>query len=303
MLETLNSCPFCEKTELLLYLEAKDYTVSGEIFKLSQCKSCGLIFTNPRPDKNSIGGYYESEDYISHTNSKKGLLNSTYQLARKYSIQRKYSLLIKHAAAKAGSSLLDIGCGTGEFLGYCKEKGLKCIGIEPSAVARTLAKENHGLSVFDNSELAAIESNTFDAITMWHVLEHVHDLNATIQTVKRLLKSNGYYFVAVPNPDSYDASVYGPQWAAYDVPRHLFHFKPDTMKKVVEGAGLQFVTTLPMKMDAFYVSLLSEKYTSGKQLSLLSAIKSFGIGQMSNLKASSAENYSSVIYIFKKPTA
>jgi len=303
MLETLNSCPFCEKNELLPYLEAKDYTVSGEIFKLTECKNCGLIFTNPRPDKNSIGKYYESEDYISHTNSKQGLLNSTYQLARKYSIQRKFSLLKKYAGAKPGSSLLDIGCGTGEFLASCKKKELKCIGIEPSPAARALAKENHGLSVYDNSELAAIESDSFDMITMWHVLEHVHDLRPTIQTVKRLLKANGYYFIAVPNPESYDAKIFGAKWAAYDVPRHLFHFRPGTMKRIVEGAGLQFVTTLPMKMDAFYVSLLSEKYTSGKEHSLISALKSLGIGQMSNMKAASAEKYSSVIYIFKKPTA
>jgi len=299
MLETLYSCPFCEKTDLSVFKNVKDYTVSRETFTLTKCNSCGLIFTNPRPDKNSIGAYYESEDYISHTNSKKGLLNNAYQFARKYAIHSKYSLVKSYSGAP-NSALLDIGCGTGEFLGYCKEKGFKCIGIEPSADARKLAKENHDLSVFDLNHLAAIESGTFDLITMWHVLEHVHDLKPTIQTVKRILKSGGYYFVAVPNPESFDAKFYGEYWAAFDVPRHLFHFAPATMKRIMEDAGLQFIGTKPMKMDAYYVSLLSEKYASGKAIGALSAIKSFSSGLASNLKASSAELYSSVIYIFRK---
>jgi 2-polyprenyl-3-methyl-5-hydroxy-6-metoxy-1,4-benzoquinol methylase len=291
-------CPFCEKNELSTYIEVKDYTVSRETFILTRCNSCGLIFTNPRPDKNSISGYYESEDYISHTNSSKGIFNKSYQLARKYSIHSKYSLVKQFSGT--GSSLLDIGCGTGEFLGYCKENGFKCIGIEPSPAARKLAKDNHDLAVFDLSELAAIESATFDVITMWHVLEHVHDLKPTVQTVKRLLNPGGHYFVAVPNPESFDANHYGAFWAAYDVPRHLFHFAPDTMKKIMAAAGLQFVSSKPMKMDAYYVSLLSEKYSSGKGLGLMSALKSFNNGLLSNLKAGSAEKYSSVIYIFKK---
>ena len=300
MLETLISCPFCEKTELSVFKTVKDYTVSGESFTLSRCNSCGLIFTNPRPDKNSIGGYYQSEDYISHTNSKKGILNNTYQLVRKYSINKKYSLIRNFSGEDSTRSLLDIGCGTGEFLAYCKENGFKFIGIEPSESARKLAKENHDLAVFDLPELAAIESETFDVITMWHVLEHVHDLNPTIQTVKRLLKPGGYYFVAVPNPESFDAGKYGSQWAAFDVPRHLFHFAPATMKKIMIASGLQYIASKPMKMDAYYVSLLSEKYASGKALDVLSALRSFRSGLLSNLKAGSAEQYSSVIYIFKK---
>jgi 2-polyprenyl-3-methyl-5-hydroxy-6-metoxy-1,4-benzoquinol methylase len=280
-------------------MEVKDHSVSRETFSLVKCNSCGLIFTNPRPDKKSIGSYYESEDYISHTNSKKGILNNTYQYARKYAIHNKYAL-VKSYANSDNSSLLDIGCGTGEFLGYCKEKGFKCIGIEPSADARKLAKQNHDLAVFDLNELGAIESDSFDVITMWHVLEHVHDLKPAIQTVKRILKPGGYYLVAVPNPDSFDAKQYGAYWAAFDVPRHLFHFVPSTMKKIMANAGFQFLAAKPMKMDAYYVSLLSEKYSSGKELGLVSAIKSFSSGVFSNIKAKSAEQYSSVIYIFRK---
>jgi 2-polyprenyl-3-methyl-5-hydroxy-6-metoxy-1,4-benzoquinol methylase len=299
MLESLTSCPNCNSGNFKFYLQAKDNTVSGEAFSLSECLSCGLIFTNPRPDQASIGRYYQSDDYISHTNSNKGWFNRVYQIARNYSIKKKHALL-QSLIVKKEPFLLDIGCGTGEFLAYCKSQGMNCTGIEPSEKARQLAINNYSLDVSDTSTLSTLHNDSFDLITMWHVLEHVPDVKSESENLFRLIKPGGYCIIAVPNPTSFDARHYKADWAAYDVPRHLFHFKPSTLKNIFETAGFKFKNSYPMKMDSFYVSLLSEKYKTGKKNSIGGMIRAFSNGLKSNTKANSFEDYSSVIYVFKK---
>ena len=295
MLETLSDCPYCRSSVIAPFIKAIDYTVSRETFTICQCNSCSLLFTNPRPDQASIGTYYQSEDYISHTNSQKGLINKVYQQARKLALKKKLNLIREYSVS---GNLLDIGCGTGEFLGLCQQNGFKCVGIEPDSQARELAKTNHSLEVRPPEYLQSLEPESFDIITMWHVLEHVPDITKSIQQLKSLVKKNGHCLIAVPNPESHDARHYQQGWAAYDVPRHLFHYKPSFIKTAFSTNGFTFVKAIPMTMDAYYVSLLSEKYQAGG-VGLGVLFKAIYNGFRSNLKAKNPLEYSSVIYVFK----
>lgn len=296
-MENLTACPICQSGSFLPHISAKDYTVSGEEFHIVSCSKCGLLFTNPRPNKSEIGKYYESPDYISHTNSKRGLINQIYQWVRKRAIQQKIALVFKYAGKRSGVRLLDIGCGTGEFLAGAKAAGIQTKGIEPSPMAREQAIRNHGLDVVGEDSLENM-NGTFDVITLWHVLEHVHELSARVQKISLLLEKNGVAIIAVPNPNSADRKTYNKEWAAWDVPRHLYHFTPETIKPLFEKFNLLHERSLPMKYDAYYVSMLSERYRRQGANNFLSA---FLNGWKSNSQAgSNAERFSSVIYVFRK---
>jgi len=292
-MNTITNCPLCKGTSFEKHLNCKDYTVSREDFTIVKCSSCSFTFTNPIPEENKIGSYYESEDYISHSNTSKGLINTLYQAVRSFTLKKKVKLL---ASLRNGKNLLDVGCGTGEFLNQAQKGGFQTKGIEPSPVAREQAIKNFGLSVSEEGEIKSIDDKSFDFITMWHVLEHVYHLNDRIKELRRVLKDNGHLIIAVPNHESYDAKHYKEYWAAYDVPIHLYHFTPNTIEKLFETHGLTLHKTLPMKFDSFYVSMLSEKYMTGK----VNLVKAFWIGLISNLKAKRGKTYSSQIYIFRK---
>jgi len=288
----ITSCPICDSTGFSHYLRAIDYTVSKESFSIKKCNSCDFLFTSPRPDLSVLGSYYQSEDYISHSDTSKGLISKLYKIARGFTLDRKYRLVSPYCK---GRPLLDVGCGTGAFLNHAKSKGLDGIGIEPDSGASNFAKEKYGLLVYDEHKLEELEAATFGAITMWHVLEHVPNLDERLTQLKRLLHPAGRLFIAVPNPDSFDAKHYKEHWAAYDVPRHLWHFTPQTMRKLLEKNGLQLHDVLPMKLDAFYISLLSERYKNGSERYL----PAFLNGLKSNLKAGNLA-WSSQIYVIGK---
>jgi SAM-dependent methyltransferase len=289
----LKTCPICSGHELNNHFSVKDHSISGEIFNISMCKNCGFRFTNPIPSEATIGKYYQSEDYISHSDTNKGIINKLYHLVRKQSLRSKIKLIDKTCPAKG--TILDIGCGTGYFLQACKEDGWKIQGMEPDSTARMLAERNIGQSVFNNL-FSIKEEGLYDLITLWHVLEHVHKLNETIQHINKLLKPNGRLIIAVPNLLSFDSSTYGEYWAAYDVPRHLYHFAPTDMDKLLTKHKFVKIDTNPMMFDSFYVSMLSDKYKYGKT----NYIRAFLNGFKSNRKASGNKNYSSLIYVFKK---
>ncbi len=285
------NCPICNEQSFTTHLNCKDYTVSGKEFSISKCDSCGFKFTNPIPQENEIGKYYESEEYISHSNTSKTIIDKLYQAVRKYTIKKKYNLVKKNATA-----ILDVGSGTGEFLSFCKHKGLITKGIEPSDSARNFSIKNYKLDISEEKELDHLEEKSFDVITMWHVLEHVYHLNKRIEQIKRLLKEKGTIVIAVPNCSSYDAGKYQKYWAAYDLPRHLYHFTPNDIKLLMNKHGLKVETILPMHFDSYYVSMLSEKYKNGKG----NIFKGFWSGLISNIKATGKNTYSSQIYIIKK---
>jgi 2-polyprenyl-3-methyl-5-hydroxy-6-metoxy-1,4-benzoquinol methylase len=294
IMEQLNNCPVCQSQTFEEYLTVKDYTVSQEQFKIVTCKKCGFKFTNPRPDGEAIGEYYKAESYISHTNTSKGLISKIYQEVRKFTLKGKLNL-INRLSPKNGK-LLDVGCGTGMFLNVARENGWKVNGIEPDAGARAIAEENNQIKI-KQEILGSFENETFEVITLWHVLEHVHELNATIDWLKERLSKEGSLLIAVPNHESKDAEIYQEQWAAYDVPRHLYHFSQKSIKELFANYGFELKEILPMKFDSFYVSMLSTKYQTGK----INFLKAFMDGLKSNILAEgNNQNYSSLIYVFKK---
>lgn len=292
----LSNCPVCNSTQFTHFLSGVDYTVSNETFNIVACNSCSFRFTNPIPTENKIGAYYKSEDYISHSGTKKGIVNRLYHVVRNYTLKKKFQLVNKHAK---GKSLLDIGCGTGDFLNYVNQQGWQVNGLEPDNDARKLCKTNHGIDTVSTDELHNLKNESVDVITMWHVLEHVYNLNKDVEKIKGVLKKDGTLFVAVPNCSSHDAKKYGEFWAAYDLPIHLYHFRPNNIKQLFAKYDMEVIDVLPMKFDSYYVSLLSEKYKSGnKGFSLGNLINGFFAGLISNIKAKKGE-YSSQIYVIK----
>ncbi|MEW6467739.1 MAG: class I SAM-dependent methyltransferase [Bacteroidota bacterium] len=298
-MESLSHCPVCEHDKLSPFLSCIDHTVSRETFQIVQCNGCGFRFTNPRPAPAELGRYYQSEEYISHSGSKKGLINKLYHYVRGYTLLKKLQLVSALLSDKRqqNPALLDIGCGTGEFLGVCKKARWNVLGIEPSPAARDFGTKTYGIDVRPEDALKTLLNESYDIITMWHVLEHVPDLNGRIEELKRLIKPAGRIVIAVPNCSSADAKTYGAFWAAYDVPRHLYHFTPGDIRRVFSRHSMHVERILPMRFDSFYVSMLSDKYRSGKTRLLRSTWN----GLISNLKAiRTGESYSSQIYIIRK---
>ncbi len=272
------------------FLTVKDYSVSQEIFELYHDEEIDMLITHPQPSLENLGKYYESVDYISHTDSKRSLFEKAYHFVKGIALKNKLQLINTEQSSKG--QLLDIGAGTGDFLLVAQNDGWKTIGIEPSQKAKTIA-EGKGISFVKDT--TALASQSFDCITMWHVLEHVPDLDFQIKEVKRLLKPTGTLIVAVPNFKSFDAKYYQKFWAAYDVPIHFWHFSKQSIQMLFQKENMSLTKILPMKFDSFYVSLLSEKYKTGK----MNFIKAFFIGLRSNWKGSQNKEYSSHIYVLK----
>lgn len=292
------TCPVCDSTDIHPLLTVKDHSVSGEEFVIWQCNSCLLRFTQDVPDQQSIGPYYQSADYISHSNTDKGLVNQLYQRVRKITLRQKAKLIVDYT--KSTGSLLDIGAGIGAFLHTMKDLGWQTTGVEPDEGARTRATNLFGMELQPAAALDTLASASFDAITLWHVLEHVHALHDYMERLKTLLRTSGKIFIAVPNYQSLDAGVYKNFWAAYDVPRHLYHFSPLSIQKLVERHGLRLAAKKPMWFDSFYISLLSSKYYKGKTSWLSAGLT----GLRSNLKTLfNRDKCSSVIYIIEKASS
>lgn len=291
---TLDSCPICNGDEFVKKIDCKDHSTSKELFTIVSCETCGFIFTNPRPSDKNLQKYYISDMYISHTNKKSGLFSWLYQTVRRHSINRKIKLL-KKVATKGIH--LDIGCGTGEFLNGCKEKGFIVKGIEPSKLARNQAINNFELDVSENIALKQYPATSFDSISMWHVLEHVSNINETLVQFSRVLKKDGTIIIAVPNCNAWDATYYKEFWAAWDVPIHLWHFSEKTIVRLFKNHGFKLVKIKPMIFDSFYISLLSEEFKFGKK----KFITSFLVGLYSNcIGLFTKKGYSSSIYVFKR---
>jgi 2-polyprenyl-3-methyl-5-hydroxy-6-metoxy-1,4-benzoquinol methylase len=289
----IKKCPICGDTHQKSYLTTTDYFLTKESFSLTQCEGCGFIITSPRPDDKDLSRYYESDAYLSHHARGFSPLRLVYQFLRKRNIRSKYKLIYEYVPT---GKILDIGCGTGELLSYFKNQGWDTTGVEPDSAARKFAVENYALDVFDEKEISKFSKNTFDVITMWHVLEHVNDINGRVQDIFSLLKKGGYFIAALPNPAAWDAQHYKQYWAAWDLPRHLFHFSQKNIIQLSEIHGFKHVNTYPMKWDAYYISLMSEQY-KGHSFPYFNAIKN---GMKSNNHAVSGRGYSSMIYLFQK---
>lgn len=269
-------------------MKITDYSVSKEAFQLEYNSKYDLFKTNPIPE--NLDNYYQSEDYISHTDSKRSLFEKMYYLVKQYTLSQKERLIFSQVKKKG--NLLDIGAGTGDFLAYAKSKKWEVVGIEPSSKAKDLALKK-GVKFVESTE--ELSDNSFDVITMFHVLEHVEDLDKQLSELKRISKPNGIIIIAVPNFKSFDAKYYKEFWAAYDVPRHIWHFSKISIQKLFSKKGMELQKIHPMYFDSFYVSLLSEKYKNGK----MNFVRAFFIGLLSNLKGMSSKEFSSHIYVLK----
>jgi SAM-dependent methyltransferase len=291
-----SSCPACQSTRIQHKYDIKDHSVSGEVFPVWICLSCRFMFTQQIPDAATIGPYYRSSAYVSHTDTREGLINRLYHLVRNLTLQSKKKLLVR-STRKSTGSLLDLGCGTGAFLKVMHDAGWQVQGLEPDDAAAKIARERSGLQVDKPEKIHGLNAETFDAITLWHVLEHVHTLTEYLQTMHRLLKKDGVLFIAVPNHTSLDARHYQEAWAAYDVPRHLYHWSPQSMQSMLEKNGFELVEKRPMWFDAFYVSMLSEPYLTEKK----NLLKAIWVGLRSNLVTlMNRDRCSSIIYIIRK---
>ena len=275
------------------YLKLKDHSVSGEEFQLLHNSELDLLETSPQPKGEKLSSYYKSEDYISHTDSKRNLFENVYHFVRGIALKRKLNLI--NSFPNENKTLLDIGCGTGDFLQTALKSGWEITGVEPNTEARNIANKKTGNVVIETKGLKDLKPNSFDVITLWHVLEHLSNLNDQINSFKNLLKPNGHLVIAVPNYKSYDAKHYKNFWAAFDVPRHLWHFSQESIKRLFTKIDFRIEETHPMTFDAYYVSLLSEKYKSG----FMNPFKGFWIGWRSNSKAKRSGEYSSLIYVLK----
>lgn len=281
-------CAVCGAIHFEPALRLKDYSVSKEPFEIIQCKGCGFKFTHPVPV--NLNPYYDSEDYISHSKTKKGFINRLYHLAQQYNLASKFKKAKKHAQ---GKKWIDYGSGAGDFLQMLRKKKMHVSGVEPHEPVR-IKCEKEGFSVLTPEAYLATKTPC-DIITMWHVLEHVDNLDEVLQKHRSNLSSAGILVIAVPNPDSLDARIYKEHWAAYDVPRHLWHFTENDIRALAENSGFEFIERHGMILDAFYISMLSEKYKHGN---LIAAVIN---GLRSNLSALLGRTpYSSQIYIFRK---
>jgi SAM-dependent methyltransferase len=289
-------------------MTCRDDYATGETFSLWRCRDCGFLLTQEAPVEAEIGRYYETPDYISHSDTHRGLMNRVYHWVRRFMLSRKAQLVEKavgrtqgrRSSAGGGRKALDIGTGTGYFPHTLQERGWQVTAIEKNASARQFARSHFGLDVQPDEALwsQALAAGSFDAITLWHVMEHLEHLNEVWERLRQLLKADGALVVAVPNPTSYDARHYGARWAAYDTPRHLWHFAPAVMERLAAKHGFELTTSHAMPFDAFYVSMLTEKYLGSKAY--------FARGLWTGLKAwmstwaGHKERSSSLIYVFRK---
>ena len=292
-----SECPLCSSENIELHLRVKDYFISKEEFDIARCTECSFIFTRAYPDIGSMGRYYESDEYISHSDSSRGLLNKIYKLVRTRMLLKKRGI-VRKATGKSSGSILDIGSGTGHFARIMKTAGWDSKGIEINKAAREISIEKFDIDVIAPENISSLGSGCFDCITLWHVLEHFHAPFQYAADIKRLLKPGGICIIALPNSNSTDAHYYSNFWAAWDVPRHLWHFNPETFRIFAEKNGFELMKVKRLPLDVFYISIISERY-KGSGISFISGmIKAaiFAFRASFNIRMSS-----SLIYILRSP--
>jgi 2-polyprenyl-3-methyl-5-hydroxy-6-metoxy-1,4-benzoquinol methylase len=290
------ACPVCGYHQFKMEFQVIDYFVTKEEFCIQSCIKCGMHLTADVPADSEISAYYKSEDYISHSDTRKGLVNRAYHIVRDYMLARKYTS-IRRSTGKNKGTILDIGAGTGYFLHYMKKKNWEVYGTEKSVEAREFAKKHRNLDILPEDALFSLPTASFDAITLWHVMEHLPNIRQYWQIISKLLKPDGILIIALPNSGSWDAKHYGSYWAAWDVPRHLWHFTPKHIEKSGDKEGFRLIHSQRMPFDAFYISIMSEKYKK----SAFPILKGIFFGKISWLSSLFNKNRcSSLMYIFRK---
>ncbi len=292
----IERCPVCENPEFAPCFSCKDHLTTGESFALVKCPACGFVLTQDFPGEEEIGRYYEAPEYISHSDTHKGLTNTLYHQARKMALRSKAGIVNRHTPHKPGV-LLDIGSGTGYFLNKMKSLHYTVLGIEKSDTARQYARKKFDLDCRNSTFLYEMAPKTQDVVTLWHVLEHLEPLNRAMEQLNRILKDDGVAIIALPNKNSFDATHYKAQWAAYDVPRHLWHFSPSDFAFLADKHGFNVIKTKPMFLDIFYISMLSEKNRGHRLAGITGVVKGAFFFLRTLVRK---EKCSSLIYVLKK---
>lgn len=293
---THERCPLCKGSDIKKRFSCKDHFATGEEFGICECHACGFVFTQNVPDEKEIGRYYESQDYISHSNTKKGFFNKVYHIVRTIMLHRKVNLIEKLTLLKNGK-VLDYGAGTGYFARAMAKEGWEVTAIEKSPQARELSLKEFKFEMLPEEYLSKIGNKEFDVVTLWHVMEHIQELDMFWDELYRIIDDTGIAVIALPNCKSYDAMKYKENWAAYDVPRHLWHFTPNTIMRWGEKHGFILERQITMPFDGFYISMLSERYKGSRTAS----IRGIWNGLMGWLATSThREASSSIIYVFRK---
>lgn len=287
-----NKCPWCGSNKAQINLWLKDEFLTKKDFHICECLNCGLLYTMPRPSKEKIGAYYKSDEYYSHQENKKGFVPRLYEAIKKINLKHKFRLASRDLPV---GKLLDIGCGVGDFLHVAENKGWQCTGVEPSEEAREIARQRIKGDLLYSEDLEQLPDQSFDLITMWHVLEHVDDLKWQVAQLQRLIKPEGRIVIAVPNYRSYDGRFYNAYWAAYDVPRHLNHFNKTVITKIFKTSGLSLVCMDKLVWDAYYISYMSEQYKHH----FMPLVRGVFRGLVSNAKARRSGEWSSLVYVFR----
>lgn len=290
--ESISTCILCDNPSLIPHKEIPDYFGSKGVFQVVKCKSCDTLYTSPRPDEENIITYYKSSSYVSHGDKVSPIFDAIYSYLQKRNFRYKSKLLQRYTI---DTNHLDYGCGNGKFLAFLKSKNWNVSGIEPDSHARQQAEKNTSLTIHDNLD-SLDETKQFSSISLFHVLEHVHQLDETITKLVERLSRNGILMLALPNFNSWDAQHYDQHWAGYDVPRHLYHFSQKSMFHLAKKYGLNIVATHPLMFDSYYASLLSGQYMTGKK----NYLSAFRQGYTSNKHAQKTKEFSSLIYVLSK---
>lgn len=291
------TCPICNSKEFENKYQLKDYTVSDEEYTILKCHSCGFMFTQDAPDAGSIGPYYKSDDYVSHSNTQKGIFFKVYHLVREHMLKKKKKAILENTNLSEEKNILDIGTGRGYFLNHMQESGFNCKGIEQDPEVRKAASESFNLDIKAPEELYKLKDNQFDVITLWHVLEHVHDLRSYLSKIDTLLKKDGLLIIALPNPECADEAIYKEQWAGWDVPIHLWHFTPSNIKDLLSQFKFNMVDKRRLPFDSFYVSILGSQQRGDMMPTItggFNGLRSY-IQCLRNI-----DKTTSLIYFFKK---
>lgn len=261
-------CPISGSTEFTVSLQVPDrFDPSGkEQWQLVCSNASGLVMLNPRPESSEIACHYHSGTYDPHlhTQNSSGLRDKLYLAARSLSLRSRASIILQGVTKPLQQlSILEIGCSTGDLLHYFHQKKRipthNLAGVEPDTEAATHARKVSGVTVCPSIYEESLSGKTFDRIVLWHTLEHIHAINETLEWTVKKLQPEGVVVIALPNPASSDAKHYRENWIAWDAPRHLFHFTPDTLKKLLEAHNLTVFRQLPYPPDALYNIFHSEK--------------------------------------------
>ena len=285
-------CPSCGSEKSNLFLQAPDYRISQLDFEIHSCWNCGLHYTKAVPSADTIGSFYKADSYDSHRVDNKSLISRIYRMVRKINVAKKIKWIHRYNSKRG--LVVDYGCGLGHLVSELKNQGYNAQGFEIDADVRALSRETLNLEIHPLEDFHLLDEASISVITMWHVLEHVYELNSDFQHIVDKLADDGAIFIAVPNFKSYDAKFYKKEWEAYDLPRHLYHFDNESIKRFCSRFGLRLESKIPMRFDSYYVSMRSEKNKKNGFL-----LRGVLIGWLSNL-LSFRYGYSSHAYVFKK---